>query len=44
MLIKVVNTEDESWWQAKKYGTVHVGLIPSSDQRFEEIVFTFALY
>ncbi|XP_063681278.1 MAGUK p55 subfamily member 2-like isoform X2 [Bolinopsis microptera] len=32
-ILEVVNTEDESWWQAKKYGTVHVGLIPSSDQR-----------
>ncbi|KAL5253448.1 hypothetical protein ACHWQZ_G013288 [Mnemiopsis leidyi] len=32
-ILEVVNTEDESWWQAKKYGTLHVGLVPSSDQR-----------
>lgn len=32
-ILEVVNTDDDCWWQAKKYGTLNVGLIPSSEQR-----------
>ena len=32
-ILEVVNTEDDAWWQAKKYGSSTVGLVPSHDQR-----------
>eukprot|EP00116_Pleurobrachia_bachei_P019324 sb/3479586/ len=34
-ILEVVNTDDALWWQAKKYGTSAVGLVPSIQQRLQ---------